>query len=112
MKNILKYTLLLFLPALAACSNEEDGSMPATRPQPGDALELTVSASDFITYGSPDTRATDNGLKTTFENGDRIGITCLDANGNILANNVPYKYDNGTWTFDRDNGEGKSQCYL
>ena len=112
MKNILKYTLLLFLPALAACSNEEDGTMPATaQPQPGDALELTVSASDFITYGSPHTRATDEGLKTTFDNGDRIGITCLDANGNILANNVPYKYDNGTWTFDRNNGESKSQCY-
>ena len=112
MKNILKYTLLLFLPALAACSNEEDGTMPAaTQPQPGDTLELTVSASDFITYGSPDTRATDEGLKTTFDNGDRIGITCLDADGNILANNVPYKYDNGTWSFDSNNGEGKSQCY-
>lgn len=111
MKNLLKYTLLLFLSALAACSNEDDAMSATAQPQSGDALELTVHAGDFVPNGTSDTRATDTGSKTTFQNGDRVGIIILDGSKNLLANNVPYKYSGNVWSFDRDNGEGKSQCY-
>lgn len=109
MKNKLKYTFLLPLLAFAACSNEDD-ALPAAA-QPGTALEITVRAGDFAEDGTPGTRATDSGETTTFENGDRIGIIILDASNRILADNIPYRYNNGTWSFDSGNGEGKSRCY-
>ena len=110
MKNLLKYTLLLFLPALAACSNDEEWASVAQ--QPHGALELSVCISDFTTYGSaPNTRATDNGATTTFENGDRAGVIVLDASNNIVYDNIPYKYNGSTWSFDSENGEGKTAVY-
>lgn len=110
MKNLLKYTLLLFLPVLAACSNDEEWASVAQ--QPHGALELSVGISDFTTYGSaPNTRATDNGATTTFENGDRIGIIVLDNSNNIVYDNIPYKYNGNTWSFDSDNGEDKTAVY-
>lgn len=113
MMNLLKYTLLIFLLSFAACSSEDDAAstVPNGQPQPGDALELTVSAADFVTEGAPDTRATDNGNETTFENGDRVGIIILDADNNPIYDNIPYKYDssNNKWVFD--DGDGKGGCY-
>lgn len=103
---------MLFLPliALCGCSGEEDAISGGAQ-QPGEALQISVSAGDFSVAGAPDTRATDNGAVTTFENGDRVGVIILDANNSILANNIPYKYNGSQWTFDNNNGEGKSQCY-
>lgn len=96
---------------LSACSNE-DIFAPET-PQPGNgAIELTVSASDFVTDGAPHTRATDKGNETTFENGDRIGLIIVADNGTTLvADNLPYKYNGTSWAFDTGNGEGKTIPY-
>lgn len=111
MKNKLKYTFLLPLLAFAACSNEDDALPAAAQPQPGTTLEITVRAGDFAEDGAPGTRATDSGATTTFENGDRIGIIILDASNRILADNIPYRYNNGAWSFDSGNGESKNRCY-
>lgn len=111
MKHLLKSIQILSLLAFVACSNEDDALPAAAPPQTGTALEITVRAGDFAEDGAPGTRATDSGKTTTFENGDRIGIIILDANGNILANNIPYQYDGSAWSFDSGNGEGKSPCY-
>ena len=113
MMNLLKYTLLIFLLSFAACSSDDDGtpSVPNGQPHPDDALELTVSAADFVTDGAPDTRATDDGNRTTFEDGDRVGIIILDADNNPIYDNIPYKYDssNKKWVFD--DVDGKGGCY-
>lgn len=96
---------------LSACSNE-DNFAPET-PQPGsEAIELTVSAGDFVTDGASHTRATDNGNETIFESGDRIGLIILKNNGaDLVADNLPYKYDGASWAFDTGNGEGKTIPY-
>lgn len=96
---------------LSACSNE-DIFAPET-PQPGSgAIELTVSASDFVTDGAPHTRATDKGNETTFESGDRIGLIIVADNGaTLVADNLPYKYNGESWAFDTGNGEGKNIPY-
>lgn len=96
---------------LSACSNE-DIFAPET-PQPGSgAIELTVSASDFVTDGAPHTRATDNGNETTFEPDDRIGLIIVADNGTTLvADNLPYKYNGTSWAFDTGNGESKTIPY-
>lgn len=101
-------TFLLLL-LLAACSPEDDalpgGDGDNTAPA---ALRIEVSASDFTTAT---TRATDNGAVTTFESGDRIGIIVLDGSGNVLSDNIPYKYNGSAWSFDNANGEGKTAVY-
>ena len=113
MNQLLKYTLLLFLVTFAACSSEDDAAptVPNGQPQPGDALELTVSTVHFVTDGAPDTRATDNDEKTTFKDGDRVGIIILDENSHPIYDNIPYVYKSGKWTFDSGNDEGKGGCY-
>lgn len=113
MTNLFKYTLLIFLLSFSACSSEDyvAPTVPNGQPQPGDVLELTVSAADFVTDGASDTRVTDNGNETTFENGDRVGIIILDKRNVPIYNNIPYKYNGGKWVFDSNNGEGKGACY-
>lgn len=118
MKNLLKYTLLLFLPVLAACGNDEEWASVAQ--QPHGALELSVGISDFTTYGdAPATRASESGATTTFENGDRAGVIVLEGTA-LKGNNLPYIYNNGSWSFDAQqvnsenssgNGSSKSIYY-
>lgn len=111
MKNDLKYVLAFSLLAFGACSSGEDDFADG-RQQPCNALEMTVSASDFVTDSSaPGTRATDNGATTTFESGDRIGIIVLDNSNNVLSDNIPYIYNGSTWSFDNGNSEGKTAVY-
>ncbi|WP_418697586.1 fimbrillin family protein [Bacteroides sp.] len=96
--------IILFLSSalLFACS-EEDFEQPLL---PAETLQLNVSIGDFVTDGALDTRATDNGSVTTFGDGERIGIIAVDASGNILRKNTPYKYtsSSNTWTLDESTG--------
>lgn len=109
MNTILKYILFSFLFVLSSCSGED--VFVANEQSPRDALVLTVSAGDFVTDGNPATRAADAGATTTFENGDKVGVIILDGKGTPLFNNIPYKYNGGSWQFDNSNTENKTQCY-
>ncbi len=105
--------LFLSLALLCACSSDEE--LPAVAQQPCPVLELTVSAGGFITDSSASgTRATDNGAATTFENGDRAGVIVLE-DGTLKGNNLPYKYNGGSWSFDAatagSESTGKSVYY-
>lgn len=105
--------LFLSLVLLCACSGDEELSTVAQQPCP--ALELTVSAGGFVTGGSiPGTRATDNGAATTFESGDRVGVIVLEG-GTLKGNNLPYKYNGSSWSFDAaqasSENTGKSVYY-
>lgn len=107
---------MFFLPllALCACSSDED-SISSTVQQPGEALQISVSAGEFSVAGSPDTRAIDNGAATTFEDGDKVGVIIVDESNQLLANNIPYIYNGSQWTFDastaNSEGTGKQLCY-
>lgn len=106
------FFLCLFL--LCACSGSDE-ELATVAQQPCNALELTVSAGGFVTDGSaPDTRATDNGAATTFVNNDRVGVIVLE-NGALKGNNLPYKYNGSSWSFDAaqasGEGSGKSVYY-
>ncbi len=91
--------LFLSLVLLCACSGSDE-ELSTVAQQPCPALELTVSAGGFVTDGSaPGTRATDNGAATTFENNDRVGVIVLEG-GTLKGNNLPYKYNGGSWSFD------------
>lgn len=107
MNTFLKYILFSILFVLSSCSGED--VFVANGQSPREALVLTVSAGDFVTDGNPATRAVDDGATTTFENNDKVGVIILDDEGNLLSNNVPYKYNDGTWAFD--DSDSKPQCY-
>lgn len=103
----------LLLLALCGCSGDED-SISGRVQQAGEALQIKISAGDFITDGTPDTRAIDKGVATTFEDGDKVGVIVL-GNGQLLADNIPYIYNGSQWGFDTSTadseGSGKQQCY-
>lgn len=107
MNIFLKYILFSILFVLSSCSGED--VFVANGQSPREALVLTVSAGDFVTDGNPATRAADDGATTTFENGDKVGVIILDESNNLLSNNIPYKYNNGTWAFESI--DSKTQCY-
>lgn len=107
MNTFLKYILFSILFVLSSCSGED--VFVANGQSPREALVLTVSAGDFVTDGNPATRAVDDGATTTFENGDKVGVIILDGSNKLLSDNVPYKYNNGTWAFE--NIDRKTQCY-
>ena len=61
-------------------------------------LILNISKSVFLDTATSESRVTNEGLNTSFNEGDVIGVL-VTHNGEKL--NLPYKYENGTWTFDR-----------
>ena len=97
MKKNLKYLLLLSLLSFMACNGDEkiDSGMVQ---QDGEALQLNVRVGDFAINDISNIRVTDSGSATTFENGDRIGVIVLDADNNVLSDNIPYKYDGSIWS--------------
>ena len=97
MKRLMLYTVLgvcLF----SACQQEELGEAGIATDTVG--LRLTVSASDFVPADSAATRAFDDESVTTFEYGDKVGVSVLDGSGKLVANNLPYTFDGTNWNAD------------
>lgn len=111
MKQFHLYIVSVALLLLSACSSDNDELPGGSSNTPLNALRIEISASDFADANGISTRATDNGAATTFESGDRIGIIVLDGSGNVLSDNIPYKYSGNTWSFDNANDEGKTALY-
>ncbi|MCD7923406.1 MAG: hypothetical protein LUI85_01390 [Bacteroides sp.] len=105
---------LVFAAVLFASCTGEDAFAPHVPVQAADALSVSVSVGRFTNAdNSSDSRASDSadGNTLSFEGGDRIGITVLDADGNLLYDNIPYTYSGSSWSFDSGNNEGKAACY-
>lgn len=104
-----KYILLLFfLPLFLSCEQEE-------LPSENERLYICAAASQFSDADNVATKAGNIGFLTTFEAGDQIGVTGIDAGGNILdvCNNVKFTYqedmveDGVVWSsFVNDQGYG------
>ncbi len=61
--------------------------------------ELVVAACDGGYDNSPATRAYEQLYTTIFESGDVMGLFVVDAAGDLLAENIPYKLNaNGDWS--------------
>lgn len=111
-KPIIPY-ILLALCMLSACNTAFD-EPDAMASGESEMLTLTVSAFDIVESNDPSTRSEempDNGI-TTFQDDDRVGLIVLDSEGNLLADNVPYIYDENDWTFWEENPDGKQPVYF
>ena len=109
MKQIIPY--ILWAVCLFSACQTDDYEPTAGTTGESKMLSLTVSANDFAVTGGASTRAADNGKTTTFENGDRVGLIVLDESGNLVADNLPYKFNGSNWNFDTGNGEGKQPAF-
>lgn len=67
----------------------------------GDVLRIQVSDAGFRD-GKTGSRATDSGLKTTFEDGDKIGLFVVNSQNEVLYANVPYTKSGADWTAAQD----------
>lgn len=76
---------------LSACGREE---VPGSE----DRLYIRASAVSPEGESNPATRLSNTGYLVSFEAGDAIGVTGIDANGNILniCNNVRFKYESAS----------------
>lgn len=108
-KQIIPYILFATI-LLSACQAEnfETGGVDHSG---GDELRLTVGESVSEALDGRFSRAIQEGANTIFEKGELLGLIILDADGNLLADNVPYKYDGENWDFDTENTEGKRRVY-
>lgn len=76
---------------LAACSQDEMEQKEETQQE----LRVMVNHPSSIS-----TRASVNGLATSFESGDKIGVFVIDEIGDPIKINVAYRYDGTNWVLD------------
>lgn len=75
----------------SACM-QDDTLMQEDISSPGAFSIRSVSVADF----SAGSRVSNDGVTVTFEDGDRIGLMLVDADGNATEN-IPFEYANGVW---------------
>ncbi len=84
-----RYIQLFVAAALLAACEKSEESISDTPIQP---LSIEISVSDAVS------RTIDMQYGTSFAAGDLIGFFALDANGKILINNQPIKFNGLRWT--------------
>lgn len=82
----------------AGGSNTESPENPAQTE--GELLRLRVSDAGYLDVGTG-SRATDSGLTTTFEEGDKIGLFVVNNENEVLYANVPYTKNKEEWTAEQ-----------
>lgn len=91
-KNKIYYLVIsMTVILLAACSQDEMEQKEETQQE----LRVMVNHPSSIS-----TRASVNGLATSFESGDKIGVFVIDEIGDPIKINVAYRYDGTNWVLD------------
>lgn len=91
-KNKIYYLVMsMTVILLAACSQDEMEQKEETLPE----LRVMVNHPSSIS-----TRASVNGLATSFESGDKIGVFVIDEIGDPIKINVAYRYNGTNWVLD------------
>lgn len=103
--NFLKVSFMaLAATVIASCSQENEVMESIAPAEPtGQTLKITASAASFEAADA-ETRATDNGTQTVFEDGDQMGLYIVQTEGEsqrLVMNNVPLTYNGTAWTSDR-----------
>ena len=77
-----KIVLAMLASLLSLMGCKSDGEELATE---AEKLYISVSCLPFADDEAPLTRAANHGFLTLFEEGDEIGVTGLDASGNVIG---------------------------
>lgn len=103
--NFLKVSFMALAATVIASCSQENEVMENIAPEEttGQTLKIKASAAGFEAADAQ-TRATDDGAATVFENGDQMGLYIVQTEGEsqrLVMNNVPLTYDGSTWQADR-----------
>lgn len=110
MKFYTGISLLAALLLFSGCGKELDelpagGSNTESPESPeqteGELLRLRVNDAGYLDAGTG-SRATDSGLTTTFEEGDKIGLFVVNNENEVLYANVPYTKSGEEWTAEQN----------
>ncbi len=110
MKFYMGISLLAALLLFSGCGKELDelpaeGSGTESPESPeqteGELLRLRVSDAGYLDADAG-SRATDSGLTTTFEEGDKIGLFVVNKENEVLYANVPYTKSGEEWTAEQN----------
>ena len=95
--NYLTLSVMALAAAFTACS--QDNEIPETNVSDNtQALTIQATESGFEAADA-ESRATDNGKTTEFENGDQMGLFVVRDNGSVVKVNEPITYDGTTKTW-------------
>ena len=109
----INYISLLGMLVLASCSNNLEQVIDEKEFIDGKVLKINVTAGDFAVEGKVESRISDNGVVSIFEENDRVGLIVLENGQPIEKNNIPFIYNGNEWAFDLQTAqtEGKSIYY-
>lgn len=94
--NYLTLSVMALAAAFTACS--QDNEILETNVS-DNAQVLTIQAAESgFEAADAESRATDNGKTTEFENGDQMGLFVVRDNGSVVKANEPITYDGTTWS--------------
>ena len=95
--NYLTLSVMALAAAFTACS--QDNEIPETNVS-DNAQALTIQATESgFEAADAESRATDNGNATEFENGDQMGLFVVRDNGSVVKSNEPITYNSTTKTW-------------
>lgn len=94
--NYLTLSVMALAAAFTACS--QDNEILETNVS-DNAQVLTIQAAESgFEAADAESRATDNGKTTEFENGDQMGLFVVRDNGSVVKANEPITYDGMKWS--------------
>lgn len=114
--NYLRFSLFAMVAAafMVGCSQEEVLDMESGQ-QEGQALTISATSVGFEASNA-ETRVSEQGAQTLFEDGDQMGLYVIENpgadNAKIILRNVALTYQNGAWSANRTIYYYKNSDYI
>ncbi len=114
MKNyFMKSSMMLMAVSAALASCTQEDVLQNTPAQPSDnELKLSVSTQDFVSDAQGRAITNNDDKRTSFEDGDQMGLYIFSEDGEVLCDNLLYTYNGGNWTTDKTIYQYKNAQYV
>lgn len=114
MKNyFMKSSMMLMAVSAALSSCTQEDVLQNTPAQPSDnELKLSVSTQDFVSDAQGRAITNNDDKRTSFEDGDQMGLYIFSEDGEVLCDNLLYTYNGGNWTTDKTIYQYKNAQYV
>ena len=116
MKNyFMKSSMMLMAVSAALASCTQEDVLQNTPAQPSDnELKLSVSTQDFVSDAQGRAITNNDDKRTSFEDGDQMGLYIFSEDGEVLCDNLlyTYNYNEDKWTTDKTIYQYKNAQYV
>ena len=114
MKNyFMKSSMMLMTVSAVLASCTQEDVLQNTPAQPSDnELKLSVSTQDFVSDAQGRAITNNDDKRTSFEDGDQMGLYIFSEDGEVLCDNLLYTYNGGNWTTDKTIYQYKNAQYV